>query len=437
MKALSDEELQGLTGKFKAQLKAGKTTEQILPEAFAAMCEADRRMLGMYPYDVQILGAVAMHYGYLTEMNTGEGKTLTATLPLYLNALTGKSTILVTANEFLAYRDAEEMRPAFEFMGLNERAGVSQTSGKFLTNDEKRENYNADVLYTTHSVLAFDYLLDHLVMRAEDRFMREFYFVIIDEADSVLLDGAQMPLVISGSMRGEKVEKYIEGERHVSRRKLRRLIDGAQETMEEQAVASREQSVRYDEVLRRQRDILYDARDRLLNRESISKETIQAIVRDNLARFIETHPDMHESDLNRFILDNLSYELDVERVHITGEGRSARKHLLESLVSYAGELFEKKRELFAGENQFQDYVRHCILIAMSDAWTEEVDYLQQLQFATMTRGTAQRNPVFEYSREAYKSFNDMKNMMKRDIARNFFLGDPQYDDKGEMHIILP
>lgn len=201
MKALSDEELQGLTGKFKAQLKAGKTTEQILPEAFAAMCEADRRMLGMYPYDVQILGAVAMHYGYLTEMNTGEGKTLTATLPLYLNALTGKSTILVTANEFLAYRDAEEMRPAFEFMGLNERAGVSQTSGKFLTNDEKRENYNADVLYTTHSVLAFDYLLDHLVMRAEDRFMREFYFVIIDEADSVLLDGAQMPLVISGSMR--------------------------------------------------------------------------------------------------------------------------------------------------------------------------------------------------------------------------------------------
>lgn len=201
MRALNDAQLQAETPKLKAQLKNGKTLEQILPEAYAAICEADRRVLGKYPYDVQIYGAIAMDLGALAEMNTGEGKTLTATMPLYLNALTGKSTILVTANEYLAYRDAEEMRPVFAFMGLDQRAGVSQTPGEFLTNDQKRENYKADILYTTHSVLAFDYLLNNLVMRAEDRFLRDFYFIIIDEADSVLLDGAQMPLVISGAPR--------------------------------------------------------------------------------------------------------------------------------------------------------------------------------------------------------------------------------------------
>ena len=126
MRALSDAQLQAETPKLKAQLKNGKTLEQILPEAYAAICEADRRVLGKYPYDVQIYGAIAMDLGALAEMNTGEGKTLTATMPLYLNALTGKSTILVTANEYLAYRDAEEMRPTFAFMGLDQRAGVSR-----------------------------------------------------------------------------------------------------------------------------------------------------------------------------------------------------------------------------------------------------------------------------------------------------------------------
>ena len=122
-------------------------------------------------------------------------------MPLYLHALSGKSTILVTANEYLAWRDAEQMRPVFAFMGLEERAGVTKTPGTTFTNDEKRRNYAADILYTTHSVLAFDYLLNNLVKRADERFLRDFGFVLIDEADSVLLDSAQMPLVISGSPR--------------------------------------------------------------------------------------------------------------------------------------------------------------------------------------------------------------------------------------------
>lgn len=201
IKNLSDYELKNKTNEFKRRLLAGETTEDILPEAFAVCCEADYRVLGMFPYDVQILGGIALHLCYLAEMNTGEGKTLTATMPLYLNGLTGKSSILVTANEYLAIRDAEEMGQVYEFLGLSVKAGVTRDTNEKLDNDTKKEIYAADIVYTTHGVLGFDYLLNNLVHSKEDRFMRDFYFIIIDEADSVLLDSASMPLVISGSPR--------------------------------------------------------------------------------------------------------------------------------------------------------------------------------------------------------------------------------------------
>lgn len=201
VKELSDYELKNKTNEFKRRLSAGETTEDILPEAFAVCCEADYRVLGMFPYDVQILGGIALHLCYLCEMNTGEGKTLTATMPLYLNGLTGKSSILVTANEYLAIRDAEEMGQVYEFLGLSVKAGVTRDINEHLNNDQKKEIYAADIVYTTHGSLGFDYLLNNLVHSKEDRFMRELYYVIIDEADSVLLDSASMPLVISGSPR--------------------------------------------------------------------------------------------------------------------------------------------------------------------------------------------------------------------------------------------
>lgn len=201
VKNLSDYELKNKTNEFKRRLSAGETTEDILPEAFAVCCEADYRVLGMFPYDVQILGGIALHLCYLCEMNTGEGKTLTATMPLYLNGLTGKSSILVTANEYLAIRDAEEMGQVYEFLGLSVKAGVTRDTNEHLNNDQKKEIYAADIVYTTHGSLGFDYLLNNLVHSKEDRFMRELYYVIIDEADSVLLDSASMPLVISGSPR--------------------------------------------------------------------------------------------------------------------------------------------------------------------------------------------------------------------------------------------
>ena len=201
VKNLSDFELKNKTNEFKRRLSAGETTEDILPEAFAVCCEADYRVLGMFPFDVQILGGIALHLCYLAEMNTGEGKTLTATMPLYLNGLTGKSSILVTANEYLAIRDAEEMGQVYEFLGLSVKAGVTRDTNEHLNNDQKKEIYAADIVYTTHGSLGFDYLLNNLVHSKEDRFMRELYYVIIDEADSVLLDSASMPLVISGSPR--------------------------------------------------------------------------------------------------------------------------------------------------------------------------------------------------------------------------------------------
>ncbi len=793
MAGLSDEQLQAVTPDLKAQLRQGRSLDQLLPEAYAAICEADRRVLGKYPFDNQIYGAVAMHHGCLAEMNTGEGKTLTATMPLYLNALTGKSTILVTANEYLAYRDASEMRPVFAFMGLTERAGVSQQPGETLTNEQKRENYSADILYTTHGALAFDYLLNNLVRRAEDRFLREFYFIIIDEADSVLLDGAQMPLVISGSPRvqsnlyemtdffvstlqenrdyitedkavwltdqgvayaerffgisgfyahenfeinrhvtlalrahvllkrqedymvsdqgeivlldndtgrslpgmklrggehqaleqkehipltreqrsvasityqnlflmfpkmcgmsgtlsnarrelrsvyhkrvvvvpphrklvrvdrkdryfataqeqyeaaleetlkchkkgqpvlivtatiqdtqifsrmlvdkgvphsvlnadnayweaeiiaaagmrnavtvatgmagrgtdikledgvpelgglavigigrmenirlerqargragrqgdpgssqffvsleddivmtmySEKAEAYLERRRPVSRGKLKRLINGAQRTMEEQGISTREQAVRYDAILRRQREIFYGARDRLLDRAQIDRETMQHIIRDALASFVKSHPDLQAQELNRYVLDNLSYELDPDIMAIEekcrekgketdsqkafqdtfqktfGKGdirsdrgihrnREEQNKLLRQMEQYAEKLYDQKTDSFESQDQAQDYIRQCILHALDDGWVEEVDYLQQLQYAITTRGTAQRNPIFEYSREAYQSFEDMKETMKRNITRNFFLGDPETDENGELKILFP
>ena len=205
IEALSDDELSGMTEVFRNRLNSGETLADILPEAFAAICEADKRILGLYPYDVQILGGLAMNQGYLAEMNTGEGKTLTATMPLYLNALTGKSAILMTTNDYLACRDAEEMGKVYKFMGLTISVGVvgwekGRKKDRF-TNKEKKAIYASDIVYTTHGAFGFDYLFDNLVTKPEDRFLRELNYVIIDEADQVLLDSAQTPLVISGAPR--------------------------------------------------------------------------------------------------------------------------------------------------------------------------------------------------------------------------------------------
>lgn len=753
---LSDNALRGKTEEFKWRISNGASTNSILPEAYAVVCEADRRILGMAPYDCQILGGIALHYGYLAEMHTGEGKTLTATMPLYLNALTGKSTMLVTANEYLADRDAKEMGPVYNFLGMTVRSGVNVDQEDNRRNAAKRQNYSADILYTTHAALGFDYLLNNLVSSAEDRFLREFYYVIIDEADMVLMDAATMPLVISGaphvqsnlyemmdffvttlqperdfieeehsvwltdegvayaeqyfgikkfyaaenfelnrhvtlalrahilmkkerdyvvtekgevslldngtgrilsgmklrggmhqaletkekqkltqenrsvasityqnlfrlfprmsgmsgtivdarkelrkvykkkvvvippnrpllrddrkdlffknsdtqyaeavkevlkhyktgqpvlivtstigdterisqalieeqvahsilnannayweaeiikeaglkgavtvstgmagrgtdirlgpgvqelgglavigvgrmpnirlerqargragrqgdpgssqffvsleddaiSAVGEKIlTKYVDKDCRISKRKLKRLINGTQRLQEERAVASRKMSVDYDMVMKRQRTMMYAVRNRLLDGGSLELETVQHLARESVKTFMNESHKLAAGDVTRYVLNNICYTLDDRFSNLD---HIKKKALKRDLLSYIGMVWEDKIRSFASKDELKEYIRLCCIQAIDNAWVDQVDYLQQLQHVVIGRSTAQRNPVFEYHEEAYRSFLRMEKIIKREIVRNIFLGKMGVDKiTGEMQVLFP
>lgn len=748
VKELSDYELKNKTLEFKERLKNGETTDDILPEAFAVCCEADYRVLGMFPYDVQILGGIALHLCYLAEMNTGEGKTLTATMPLYLNGLTGKSSILVTANEYLAIRDAEEMGKVYEFLGLSVKAGVTRDTNEHLNNDQKKEIYAADIVYTTHGSLGFDYLLNNLVHSKEDRFMRELYYVIIDEADSVLLDSASMPLVISGSPRvqsnlygitdffvttlvedehyivednkvwltdkgieyaqryfrienlyskenfdvlrhvvlalrahylmdkdvdyvvtdsgeivlldkstgrkmngmklrggshqaieekerlklsqeqrsvasityqnlfnlfpkmsgmsgtiadgkdellevyhkqvvvippnkplaridlpdqyfktseeqfdaviqetvkrhktgqpvlliaslisdtemlskllvqeniehsvlnannafweaeiikeaGQKnvvtvatsmagrgtdirlgsgvkelgglcvlgigrmnntrderqargragrqgepgvsifytsleddvceilgddfLEKYIEKDKHISKRRIKKLINKSQKIKSESSVFQRKNAVDYDSVMQRQRTIMYKTRNDLLDGKSLDENYLLSICEDNIKDFVKSNKKLDSYAVHRYVLDNLSYRLQ--------EMDESTKNQKDYLIQYSKMAFNNKRKSIG--DHFSEYCRLCTLKAFDDSWVEEVDYLQQLQAAISGRSSAQRNLLFEYQREARISFEDMEKSIKKAMIRNILLGEVSFGKDNEMIILYP
>lgn len=748
VKELSDYELKNKTLEFKERLHNGETTDDLLPEAFAVCCEADYRVLGMFPYDVQILGGIALHLCYLCEMNTGEGKTLTATMPLYLNGLTGKSSILVTANEYLAIRDAEEMGQVYKFLGLSVEAGVKRDTNEKLDNDSKKDVYAADIVYTTHGSLGFDYLLNNLVQSKEDRFMRDFYYVIIDEADSVLLDSASMPLVISGSPRvqsnlygitdffvttlvedvhyeiedkkvwltkegveyvqryfrienlygeenydvlrhvvlalrahfllekdtdyvvtdngevvlldrstgrkmtgmklrggshqaieekehlklsqeqrsvasityqnlfnlfpkmsgmsgtiadgkdellevyhkqvvvippnkplaridlpdqyfktseeqfdaviketvkrhktgqpvlliaslisdtemlskllvqeniehsvlnannafweaeiikeaGQKnvvtvatsmagrgtdirlgpgvkelgglcvlgigrmnntrderqargragrqgepgvsifytsleddvceilgedfLDKYIEKDKYISKRKIKKLVNKSQKIKEESSVFQRKNSVDYDSVMQRQKTIMYKTRNDLLDGMSLDENVLKQIYVNNINEFTKDHKKMDDKTMYRYILDNLSYRL--KELSIS----SANKK--DYLKQYADVAFKDKKQVLG--NRFSEYCRLCTLKALDDGWIEEVDYLQQLQAAISGRSTAQRNLLYEYQREARLSFRDMEKSIKKAMIRNILLGEVSFGKDNEMIILYP
>lgn len=757
IKLMSDEELSHLTVEFKERLAAGADLDKLLPEAFAAICEADERILGKAPYDVQILGGIALHKGYLAEMNTGEGKTLAATMPLYLNALTGKSVILVTVNDYLAKRDAKEMGAVYQFMGLSVAAIGEESEEEKLNkarNEKKKELYEADIVYTTHSSLGFDYLLNNLVTRAEDRFMREFYYVIIDEADSVLLDGAQTPLVISSSPRvqsnlygmadffvttmiedrdyeredkavwltedgiryaetffqidnfyseeffeinrhvtlalrahaifergdsymvskdrkivlldgstgrlmhgmklrggqhqaleakegveisqenrsvaaitfqnlflmfpkmagmsgtmidaseelmnvygakvlvippnrprqrvdqrdryfrnkkeqiraavqktrkfhvrgrpvlivasdiedtetvskklleeriphnvlnannayweaeiikeagrrsavtvatsmagrgtdiklGEGVEalgglavigigrmgnvrierqvrgragrqgdvgsscffvsledsvvdggeakiydKYIEGKKRISKRKLRRIINKSQIMGEEAATLSRKNSVDYDKVMQRQRDLIYATRNNLLDGGEIRREQILKMAGDNIRRFFQAENIMDRRKLTRYILDNISYELEKDIPDTSSVSMEEIETYL--LGKVEKRLVEREKEL--GTEDVNAFIRVALLSAIDNAWVEQVDYMQQLQAAVSGRATAQRNLLFEYQNEAFDSFGEMKNTVFENAMRSIMLSHVYVDDERQLHIVFP
>jgi preprotein translocase subunit SecA len=204
IKALSDEELRGKTAEFKQRIAKGESLDDILPEAFAVVRESGRRVLGLRHFDVQMLGGVILHSGQIAEMKTGEGKTLVATLPAYLNALSGKGVHVITVNDYLARRDAEWMGQVHRFLGLS--VGLIQAS---MTPSERKKNYDCDITYVTNSEIGFDYLRDNMATSIEDVVQRPFNYCVIDEVDSILIDEARTPLIISGQVE-RPTEKYLQ-----------------------------------------------------------------------------------------------------------------------------------------------------------------------------------------------------------------------------------
>ena len=210
MAALTDEELQAKTVEFKERYANGETLDQLLFEAFAVVREGAKRVLGLFPYKVQIMGGIVLHHGDVPEMRTGEGKTLTATMPVYLNALSGQGVHVVTVNEYLSERDATEMGELYSWLGLS--VGINLASKSPM---EKREAYACDITYSTNSEIGFDYLRDNMVVRAENMVQRPLNYALVDEVDSILIDEARTPLIVSGPTASDTNQLYYRADSFV------------------------------------------------------------------------------------------------------------------------------------------------------------------------------------------------------------------------------
>ncbi len=298
--ALSDEALKAKTAEFKARLQSGATLEQILPEAFAVVREASKRTLKMRHFDVQLLGGMVLHQGKIAEMRTGEGKTLVASLPLYLNALSGKGTHLVTVNDYLAKRDAEWNKPIYEFLGLT--VGVIVHG---LNREERQAAYNADITYGTNNEFGFDYLRDNMVFSSEERVQRGLNYAVIDEVDSILIDEARTPLIISGADQ-DSSELYIHINRIIPWLKRQEGTEGpgdySVDEKNRQAFLTEDGHVKVEEVLVREGllkagESLYDASNIALmhhlyaglKAHALFQKDVDYIVRDNQVIIVDEH----------------------------------------------------------------------------------------------------------------------------------------------------
>ena len=203
MAALTDDELKAKTVEFKQRYQDGESLDDLLYEAFAVVREAAKRVLGLFPYKVQVMGGIVLHHGDVPEMRTGEGKTLTATMPVYLNALSGKGVHVVTVNEYLTERDATEMGELYSWLGLSVGINLAAKSPA-----EKKEAYLCDITYSTNSEIGFDYLRDNMVVRAENMVQRPLNYALVDEVDSILIDEARTPLIVSGQTASDTSQLY-------------------------------------------------------------------------------------------------------------------------------------------------------------------------------------------------------------------------------------
>jgi preprotein translocase subunit SecA len=277
---LTDDQLREKTEEFKERYQKGETLDDLLPEAFAVVREGSRRVLGLYPYHVQLMGGVSLHEGNISEMKTGEGKTLTATMPVYLNAISGKGVHVVTVNEYLASRDATEMGELYQFLGLT--VGLNLNS---MTKEEKQEAYAQDITYGTNNEFGFDYLRDNMVLYKEQKVQRPLFFAVIDEVDSILIDEARTPLIISGTAE-KSTTLYIQANAFVR-------------------------------TLTKEQDYTYDEKTKgvMLTEQGITKAE-RAFGIDNL--FDMSHVSLNHH-INQALKANVSMHLDVDYVVQEGE----------------------------------------------------------------------------------------------------------------------
>ncbi|WP_417446898.1 preprotein translocase subunit SecA [Kangiella sp.] len=305
MEALSDEQLKAKTTEYKERVEKGETLDQILPEAFAAVREASRRTLGLRHFDVQLIGGMVLHNGRVAEMRTGEGKTLVATLPVYLNALSGKGVHVITVNDYLAQRDADWMKPVYNFLGMEVGVILSGQS-----HEEKQKAYGADITYGTNNEYGFDYLRDNMAFQKEHRVQRELNFAVIDEVDSILIDEARTPLIISGptddsSEMYRAIDKLIPklvAQEHESKEDEEDTGDYTVDEKSKQAHLT-EKGQEYIEELLRQNDLLPDDQslyspssigllhhvNAALRAHKLFKKDVDYVVNDNQVVIVDEH----------------------------------------------------------------------------------------------------------------------------------------------------
>ncbi len=287
--ALSDSELEANTSKFKGILAAGADLDDILTEAFAIAREAARRTVGMRPFDVQVVGGIVLYEGKIAEMKTGEGKTLAATMPIYLNALSGKGVHVITVNDYLAKRDAEWMGPIYKFLGLT--VGIVVHG---MNDDERKAAYNCDVTYGTNNEFGFDYLRDNMKFQIEDYAQRDFNYAIVDEVDSILIDEARTPLIISGPSE-ESTDKYYRINQIIPRLKKEEdyTIDEKSRSvvLTEKGVATAEKLLKVDNLFEpRNMEILHHV-NQALKAHTLFKKDVDYLVKDGRSLSLTSLPE--------------------------------------------------------------------------------------------------------------------------------------------------
>ena len=357
LESLSDEELKYKTDELKGRLQEGETLDQLLPEAFAVVREASKRALGLRPFDVQLIGGMVLHDGNISEMRTGEGKTLVATLPAYLNGLTGLGVHVVTVNEYLAQRDADWMRPIFELLGFT--VGVIK-SGQ--TADEKKLGYDSDITYGTNNEFGFDYLRDNMAFRLDQKMQRELNFAIVDEVDSILIDEARTPLIISGAAE-DSSKLYVAINKLVPRlEKGTKVEKSKMEMMDKNYVPEDTGHFTVDEKSRQVEltEAGHEYVEKLLIQQKLLSEGESLYAATNLSLLHHVHAGLKAHNLfkrdTEYIVQNKQIVLIDEHTGRTMEGRRLSEGLHQALEAKEGMQIQSESQTLASTT-FQNYFR--------------------------------------------------------------------------------